>query len=62
MMENNQKAVIYDQCLRESDDLQRKISRIKSEYVGNIPPDKMNEIQMMEGRISLLVKRLESLF
>jgi hypothetical protein len=28
------KAIIYDNCIRESDQLQRRNSKIKSEYVG----------------------------
>ena len=38
-MTNQEKAYIYDQCLRDSDRLQRENSKLKSDYVGNIPPD-----------------------
>ena len=38
-MTNEEKSIIYDECLRESDYLQRRNSKLKSEYVGNIPPD-----------------------
>mgnify|MGYP003391772250 CR=1 FL=1 len=62
MLPNNQKAQIYDQCLRESDQLQRDISRLKSEYPTNMPNDKLREVAEKQQRIDLLVKKLESLF
>ena len=61
-MTNEEKSFIYDECLRESDYLQRRNSKLKSEYVGNIPPDIQNEIDTNKSRIDFLVKRLESLF
>jgi len=59
---NAEKAKIYDDCIRESEHYQREISRIKSEYAGNIPPDKQQLINELNGKINFLVKRLESLF
>lgn len=61
-MTNEQKALIYDECLRESDSLQRINSKIKSEYVTNIPQNLQEEINRNEARISYLVKKLEGLF
>jgi hypothetical protein len=61
-MTNEEKSFIYDECLRESDYLQRRNSKLKSEYVGNIPPEIQNEINGNTTRIEFLVKRLESLF
>lgn len=61
-MTNEEKSVIYDECLRESDYLQRRNSKLKSEYVGNIPPEIQNEIDRNITKIDYLVKRLESLF
>ena len=61
-MTNEEKSIIYDDCLRESDYLQRRNSKLKSEYVGNIPPEIQNEINGNTTRIEFLVKRLESLF
>ena len=43
---NAEKAKIYDDCIRESEHYQREISRIKSEYAGNIPPDKQQLINV----------------
>jgi hypothetical protein len=59
---NADKAKIYDDCIRESEHYQREISRIKSEYAGNIPPDKQQIINELNAKINVLVKRLESLF
>lgn len=61
-MNNEEKSVIYDNCLRESDQLQRVNSKLKSEYVGNIPPHIQKQIEDNNDRISILVKRLENLF
>jgi hypothetical protein len=61
-MTSNEKAVVYDECLRESDRLQRINSKLKSDFVGNIPPNIQLQINENEKRIALLVGRLESLF
>ena len=57
-MNNQDKAIIYDNCLRESDALQRTNSKLKSEWAGNIPP----HVQEQIDRIAELVSKLESLF
>jgi hypothetical protein len=61
-MNNEEKALIYDECIRESDRLQREISKIKSEYVVNIPLELQERISLNESKIATLVLRLESLF
>lgn len=61
-MNNQEKAVVYDECLRESDKLQRINSKLKSDFVGNIPPNIQSQINENEKRIALLVGRLENLF
>ena len=61
-MDNKDKARIYDDCLRESDKLQRENSKLKSEYVSNIPPHIQEVIDKNNTRIATLVGRLENLF
>jgi hypothetical protein len=61
-MNNAQKAQIYDECLRESDQLQRTNSKLKGEYVGDIPPNIQKIIDDNNSKITIIVKRLESLF
>jgi predicted DNA-binding protein YlxM (UPF0122 family) len=61
-MTNQDKAAIYDNCLRESDMLQRQNSKLKSEYAGNIPPMIQEQINRNDKRIAELVAKLESLF
>ena len=61
-MNNQEKAIVYDQLLFESDKLQRENSKLKSEYVGNIPPDAQLVIDRNNARIAVLVGRLEGLF
>lgn len=61
-MTNENKALIYDECIRESDKLQRINSKIKSEYVGNIPPEQQSIIDANNARIYILVEKLNSLF
>lgn len=61
-MINENKAIIYDNCLRESDQLQRENSKIKSAFAGNIPPEQQLILDKNNQRIDYLVKKLESLF
>jgi hypothetical protein len=61
-MDNNQKAAIYDDCIRESDRLQRENSKIKSEYTTNIPQHLQEVINKNEAKIASLVGKLEGLF
>jgi hypothetical protein len=61
-MTNEQKAQVYDECLRESDRLQRENSKLKSEHVGNITPELQKILDKNNAKISELVRRLESLF
>ena len=61
-MNNAERAHIYDECLRESDLLQRQNSKIKSDFAGNIPPHMQQKIHENEQQIAYLVKRLENLF
>jgi hypothetical protein len=61
-MNNEEKAIIYDNCLRESDLLQRENSKLKSQYVGNIPQQIQEQINRNNSRIAVLVNRLENLF
>jgi hypothetical protein len=61
-MTNNEKALVYDNCVRESDKLQRENSKIKSDYAGNIPVEQQNILNKNDKRISELVKTLENLF
>jgi hypothetical protein len=61
-MTNQEKAIIYDECLRESDALQRANSKLKAEHVGNITPELQKILDKNNKRITELVRRLESLF
>lgn len=61
-MTNQDKAIIYDNCLRESDALQRQNSKLKSDWAGNIPPHVQEQINRNDKRIAELVAKLESLF
>lgn len=61
-MTNEQKAAIYDQCVRESEQLQRINSKLKSEYPVNVPQDVQLEIDTNNAKIDMLVVKLQSLF
>ena len=61
-MTAEEKAIIYDECLRESDYLQRINSKIRSENPINVPPELQETLTKNTNRINLLVKRLQSLF
>ena len=60
-MTNEEKGIIYDNCLRESDRLQRENSRLKSQYVTNIPPQIQEQIIQNNARIAVLVNKLDNL-
>lgn len=60
-MTNQQKAALYDELIRESDGLQRKNSKLKSEYVTNIPPHIQEIIDNNNKRITVLVNQFEKL-
>ena len=61
-MTREEKAVLYDNYIRESDRLQRENSKIKSEYVFNIPPNMQEIIDRNNSRLDVLVKNLEKLY
>lgn len=60
-MNNQEKAFMYDELLRESDKLQRINSKLKSEYVTNIPVNIQQQIDENNIKIGKLVKKLEAL-
>lgn len=59
--EREQKAFIYDELIRESDKYQRANSKLKSEYVANIPPHIQEQINQNNAKIAECVKKLERL-
>ena len=60
-MTNQEKAILYDNLIRESDALQRANSKLKSEHVTNIPPNIQQLIDSNDKKISVIVKRFETL-
>lgn len=61
-MTNQEKAVAYDDYLRAVDNRQREISKLKSEYAGNIPDNIQLRINDLNKQISNLVIKTENLF
>jgi hypothetical protein len=61
-MTREEKGVLYDGYLRESDYLQRENSKLKSEYIVNVPEHIEQKILTNNVKIAELVKKLESLF
>jgi len=62
VMTREEKAALYDNYIRESDRLQRENSKIKSEYVFNVPPNMQEIIDRNNSRLDVLVKNLEKLY
>ena len=62
VMNREEKGKLYDEYLRQSDTLQRENSKLKSEYVVNIPEHIENRILTNNAKITELVKKLENLF
>jgi hypothetical protein len=61
-MNNIDKAKVYDECIRESDKLQRINSKLKSEYPINMPEHIQVQVDQNNLKISQLVQRLNNLF
>ena len=61
-MTNEEKARLYDDYVREGDRLQRENSKIKSEYVTDIPKHMQDIIDKNNTRISILESNLRKLF
>jgi len=61
-MTREDKGKLYDEYLRESDKLQRENSKMKSEYVVNIPEHIEQRLLSNNSKITELVKKLENLF
>ena len=62
VMTREDKGKLYDEYIRESDRLQRENSKIKSEYVINIPQNMQEIIDRNNARLDVLVKNLERLY
>ncbi len=60
-MTNAEKAVLYDDLIRESDRLQRLISKLKSEYAPNIPAHIEKEINENNAKLSFIIGKVEDL-
>jgi hypothetical protein len=61
-MTREDKGKLYDEYLRESDYLQRENSKLKSEYIVNVPEHIEQKILTNNVKIAELVKKLEKLF
>ena len=62
VMTREDKGKLYDEYLRESDYLQRENSKLKSEYIVNVPEHIEQKILTNNVKIAELVKKLEKLF
>jgi hypothetical protein len=62
VMNREDKARLYDEYIRESDILQRENSKIKSEYVFNVPQNMQEILDRNNARLDVLVKNLEKLY
>lgn len=61
-MDNNEKAVLYDQYVREANRLQSEITSLKAKYVLNIPEEVQKKINFNNQRINELEKKLINLY
>jgi len=61
-MDNNEKANLYDQYVREANRLQSEITSLKAKYVLNIPEEIQKKINFKNQRINELEKKLINLY
>ena len=61
-MTNDHKAVLYDQYVRESEQLQRINSKLKSDNPINVSEEIQHQIDINNIKIDSLVVKLQSLF
>ncbi len=61
-MINEEKGELYDKYLAEVDVIQRQISKLKSQYVVNIPENIQNEIHQKELKINEYERLVKNLF
>jgi len=61
-MINKEKGELYDKYLAEVDVIQRQISKLKSQYVVNIPENIQKEIEKKELRIKEYERLVKNLF
>lgn len=61
-LSNDEKAKLYDEYVRQSENLQRENSKIKSQFAGNIPVDKQEILDSNNRNIDSIVKKLQDLF
>tara|TARA_R110001592_G_scaffold334611_1_gene619045 strand:+ start:351 stop:542 length:192 start_codon:yes stop_codon:yes gene_type:complete len=61
-MINEEKGKLYDKYLAEVDIIQRQISKLKSQYVVNIPENIQNEINQKQLKINEYERLVKNLF
>lgn len=61
-MNNNEKANLYDQYVRQASILEREISALKSQYVINIPENVQKKIDDNNQKINELQRKLNNLY
>jgi len=61
-MINEEKGELYDKYLAEVDIIQRQISKLKSQYVVNIPENIQNEINQKQLKINEYERLVKNLF
>jgi len=62
MEKNENKAVLYDEYVRNGNRLEREISKLKSDYVTNIPEHIQKEIDGKKAELVIWTKKLENLY
>ena len=61
-MNNADKGQLYEQYVREASFLEREISKLKSQYVVNVPNEVQKKIDTNKLKISELERKLNNLY
>ena len=62
MQPNENKAALYDQYVQNGSRLEREVSKLKSDYVTNIPPHIQEQIDKKKEEIIFWENKLKELY
>lgn len=62
MQKNENKAMAYDNIVRQADRLQREISQLKAQYPINMPIEMQEKVEHNQTQLVILENKLKDLY